>query len=79
LGYWAFTGLILLAGGLAAKKTTDDLGAFRPGRLRLADLMVLAVSLIVVILLDLALASHFQFEPPAIPCRPPGCIAIRVF
>jgi hypothetical protein len=68
---------MFLAGILVAKKTTDDLGAFRPGRLRLADLMVLAISLIVVILLDLALASHFDFEPLTVRCRPPGCLAIR--
>jgi hypothetical protein len=73
------SGLILLTGVLAAKKASDDLDAFRPGPLRLADFLVLLISLLVVVIVDLALAPHFEAGPVADACRPPACIVVPIY
>jgi hypothetical protein len=73
------SGLILLTGVLAAKKASDDLDAFRPGPLRLADFLVLLISLLVVVIVDLALAPHFEAGPVAGACRPPACIVVPIY
>lgn len=72
-------GLMLIAGFLAAKKATDDLDAFRPGPPRLADLLVFAISLLVVVVVDMALAPHFEANASALACRPPACVVIPIF
>lgn len=68
--------MMLIAGYLAARKTTDDLEAFRPGPPRLADLLVFVVSFLVVVVIDLALAPYFPADPMTFRCRPPSCIII---
>jgi hypothetical protein len=72
------SGLIFIVGFLTAKKATDDLDAFRPGPPRWADILVFAISLLVVVLVDMALAPHFQAVTNATPCRPPACVVIPV-
>ena len=72
------SGLMLIAGYLTAKKATDDLDAFRPGPPRLADFLVLLISLLVVVVVDLALAPHFEADPIASSCRPPACLVIHI-
>lgn len=72
------SGLMLIAGFLTAKKATDDLDAFRPGPPRWVDLLVFVISLLVVVVVDMALAPHFEAEAIALACRPPSCVAIPV-
>jgi hypothetical protein len=72
------SGLMLLTGFLAAKKASDDLDAFRPGPPRLADFLVLLISLLVVVVVDLALAPYFEVGPIVGSCRPPACIVVPV-
>jgi hypothetical protein len=79
LGYVVVSGLMLVTGFLAAKKATDDLDAFRPGPPRLADILVLVISLLMVVVVDLALAPHFEAGPLVRPCRPPACIVIPIY
>ncbi|HJR86268.1 MAG TPA: hypothetical protein VJ930_01295 [Acidimicrobiia bacterium] len=79
MGFVVGSGLMLIAGVLAAKKATDDLDAFRPGPPRLADLLVFAISLLVVVVVDMALAPHFEAEPTALTCDPPACVVIPIF
>jgi hypothetical protein len=79
LGYLMVSGLMLITGVLAAKKASDDLDAFRPGPLRLADIVVLLISLLVVVIIDLALAPYFEAGPVASACRPPACILIPIY
>ncbi|HJQ96446.1 MAG TPA: hypothetical protein VJ935_12165 [Acidimicrobiia bacterium] len=79
MGYAVVSGLMLVTGFLAAKKATDDLDAFRPGPPRLADILVLVISLLVVVVVDLALSPHFGAAPLDRPCRPPACIVIPIY
>lgn len=72
------SGLIVLAGYLAAKKATDDLDAFQPGPPRMADLLVFAVSLVVLVVVDFALALISGADPFTVSCRPPSCIVVPV-
>lgn len=78
MGLGVGSGLIFIVGFLTAKKATDDLDAFRPGPPRWADLLVFAVSLLVVVLVDMALAPHIQAVPDTSACRPPACVLIPV-
>ncbi|HJU51491.1 MAG TPA: hypothetical protein VJ815_04110 [Acidimicrobiia bacterium] len=73
------SGLIFIVGFLTAKKATDDLDAFRPGPPRWADILVFAISLLVVVLVDMALAQHFEAEAIALACRPPACVVIPIY
>lgn len=79
MGYGMVSGLILMVGVLVAKKATDDLDAFRPGPPRLADLLVFLISLLAVMVVDMALAPHFVAEGIALSCRPPACVVIPIF
>jgi hypothetical protein len=36
------------------------------------------ISLLVVVVVDMALAPHFEAEAIALACRPPSCVAIPV-
>ena len=79
MGYLMASGLVLVTGVLAAKKANDDLDAFRPGPPRLADIVVLLICLLVVVIVDLALAPYFEVGPVATACRPPACIVLPIY
>lgn len=79
MGYAVVSGLMLVTGFLAAKKATDDLDAFRPGPPRLADILVLVISLLIVVVVDLALSPYFEAGPLERSCRPPACIVIPIY
>lgn len=79
MGYAVASGLVLLVGFLVAKKATQDLDAFLPGPPRLSDLLVLVVSLLILLLVDLALSPYFDGVPIDRPCRPPACIVIPIY